>query len=109
MPRADHTGTHRTQYEKNKKIILRTQSVCKICGNQIDMTLKFPHPMSPTVDHIIPISKGGHPSSMDNLQLAHFICNRMKSDKTETKKIISNQVISNRDLPWSIDWNNYHA
>lgn len=109
MPRADKTGTHRTQYDKNKKIILRTQSVCQICGNQIDMSLKFPHPMSPTVDHIIPISKGGHPSAMDNLQLAHFICNRMKSDKTEVKQTINKQIISNRDLPLTIDWINYRA
>lgn len=33
------------------------------------------------IDHIIPIAKGGHPSDIDNLQLAHWTCNRQKSDK----------------------------
>ena len=45
------------------------------------MDLKYPDPMSKTVDHIIPIAKGGHPSDLSNLQLAHRCCNRQKSDK----------------------------
>lgn len=58
-----------------------TESVCAICGRPVDMSLKAPDPMSPTVDHIIPVTKGGHPSDINNLQLAHWYCNRMKSDK----------------------------
>jgi 5-methylcytosine-specific restriction endonuclease McrA len=34
-----------------------------------------------TVDHVIPLSKGGE-NSTDNLALACFHCNRQKSDKT---------------------------
>ena len=37
--------------------------------------------MSPVIDHIIPVAKGGHPSDISNLQLAHWCCNRQKSDK----------------------------
>jgi HNH endonuclease len=36
-----------------------------------------------TVDHVIPISKGGA-NSIDNLALACFHCDRKKSDKTTT-------------------------
>lgn len=71
----------RSQYDKNKKIILATQSVCGICGKPVDKTLRYPDPMAATVDHIIPLARRGDPISIDNLQLAHWICNRQKSDK----------------------------
>lgn len=79
--RPDRNGPHRAQFEANRKIILATQSVCAICGKPVDKSLKYPHPMSATVDHIIPISRHGHPSDISNLQLAHRWCNRQKSDK----------------------------
>ena len=79
--RADHSGTHRSQFDKNKRKIYATQSICGICGRPVDKTLAYPDPMSKTIDHIIPISKGGHPSDLDNLQLAHLICNRQKSNR----------------------------
>ena len=69
--RPDHSGTHERPYRRNRKKILMTQSVCAICGRPVDMSLKAPDPMSATVDHIIPVSKGGHPSDINNLQLAH--------------------------------------
>lgn len=84
--RSDRQGPHQRLYRQNRKRILMTQSVCAICGRPVDMELKTPDPMSPTVDHIIPVNKGGHPSDINNLQLAHWICNRMKSDKLIEKK-----------------------
>ena len=35
---------------------------------------------SPTVDHIIPVANGGHPSDMSNLQLIYLTCNLQKTD-----------------------------
>ena len=74
--RPDKEKGHRSQYEKNKKRIYATQTICGICGRPVDFSLKYPHPLSPTIDHILPVSKGGHPSDIDNLQLAHRCCNR---------------------------------
>ena len=112
MPRnrPDKDGTHRLAFERNKKKIYATQTVCGICGQPVDFTLRYPHPLSPCIDHIIPIAKGGHPSDLDNLQLAHFTCNRQKSDKlfkTDTKR--EDDVISNRILPQSINWAEYRS
>ncbi len=104
--RPDKDGKHRAQFDKNKKRIFATQTVCGICGKPVDFSLKYPHPLSPTIDHIIPISKGGHPSDIDNLQLAHRCCNRQKSDKLIERRDLSQQqaVISNRVLPATFDW-----
>ena len=108
--RPDKSGTHRGAFEKNKKKIYATQTVCGICGNPVDFTLKFPHPLSPCIDHIIPVDKGGHPSDLDNLQLAHLTCNRAKSDKIfNQKEKRQEKVIGNRVLPQSMNWTKYRA
>lgn len=112
-PRLDHDGQHRKQYEINKKKILASQNICGICGKPVDKTLKYPDPMSACIDHIIPIAKNGHPSDISNLQLAHWCCNRAKSDKIAgsvedfKEKRERAKVIGNRNLPLSADWINY--
>lgn len=113
--RADHDGSHRLAFEKNKRKIFLTQDVCAICGQPVDKNLKYPHPLSATIDHIIPINRGGHPSAIDNLQLAHFTCNRQKADKIlSSSKIpsplgVDENKINNRVLPQSIDWASYRS
>ena len=104
--RPDKDGTHRAQFDKNKKRIYATQTVCGICGTPVDFKLRYPHPLSPCIDHIIPVDKGGHPSDIDNLQLAHLTCNRQKSNKLIGQKVAADQqqVISNRNLPATFDW-----
>lgn len=103
--RADRQGAHRVAFEKNRKILLKTQDTCGICGKPVNTSLKPPDPLSPVADHIIPINKGGHPSSMENLQLAHWTCNRQKSDKLFNNKEKKEKVIlGNRNLPQSRDW-----
>ena len=86
MKRPDRTPAHRQLFEKNKKIIYATQSVCWICGEPVDPALKSPHPLSRTVDHKIPVSKGGHPSDLDNMAIAHRKCNIEKSNQLYYKK-----------------------
>jgi len=106
-------GPHSRQYEINKRKIMATQSICGICGKPVDMQLKYPDPLSPCIDHIIPIAKGGHPSDISNLQLAHWTCNRSKSDRLVgtaedfARKKEKAKVIGNRNLPLSADWANY--
>lgn len=107
--RPDRDGTHRLAFERAKKKIYATQTVCGICGKPVDFALKYPHPLSPCIDHIIPIAKNGHPSDLDNLQLAHWCCNRAKSDKLvrQSRKGEEPDIISNRVLPQSMDWTAY--
>lgn len=109
--RPDKTGTHRTVYESNRRKIMKTQSICGICGKPVDKSLKTPHPLAPCIDHIIPVNKGGHPSDIKNLQLAHATCNRQKSDKLfkDTSPGDKGLVLGNRNLPHSIDWTSYKS
>ena len=53
--RPDKDGTHRGAFEKNKRKIYATRTICGICGKPVDMSLRWPNPMSKCIDHIIPV------------------------------------------------------
>lgn len=55
----------------------RDSWVCQICGEPTSRTYDHSDPKSPTLDHIIPRSKGGS-DSIDNLRLAHALCNSLR-------------------------------
>lgn len=50
---------------------------CHLCGKRIDRYAKKPDPMSPSVDHVIPLSKGGL-HCYTNCRAAHYGCNSAK-------------------------------
>lgn len=103
--RADKSGTHRVAFEKNKKRILKTATHCGICGQLVNKKLKYPNPMCAVIDHVVPLAKGGHPSLIENLQLAHMSCNRIKSDKLFADNSKAEpKTVGNRNLPQSQDW-----
>lgn len=58
----------------------RDKWICQICGIPVDTDVKYPHPHYPTLDHIIPLIKGGWHRE-DNLQCTHLRCNISKSSK----------------------------
>ena len=105
--RPDKDGVHRGTFERNKRRVYATQRTCGICGQPVDFSLRYPDPLSACIDHIIPVAKGGHPSALENLQLAHWTCNRQKADKVYVAREKNDVVISNRDLPQSRDWSAY--
>lgn len=63
-------------------LIKRDGTDCGICGDDIDSDLKFPHPRSLTVDHVLPRSLGGL-DSLDNLRLAHALCNSTRQNRLD--------------------------
>jgi predicted nucleic acid-binding Zn ribbon protein len=63
-----------------KKIYVRDNGVCQICGEPVPYDKTPINPMGATIDHVIPLSKGGmhYPG---NCQLAHRRCNSLKGNK----------------------------
>jgi len=70
-------GFKQTVYKS--RIWKRDNYKCQICGKKVALKQKAPHPYSPSLDHIIPLSKGGT-HEPKNIRLVHFICNSLKSD-----------------------------
>ena len=51
---------------------------CHICVLWVENRFVFPHPQSPSIDHLIPVSKEG-PNTRENIALAHLKCNQKKA------------------------------
>lgn len=54
--------------------------VCGFCGGAVDPSLKSPDPWAPSLDHIIPRSKGG-PDDETNLRIVHRYCNGVRGNR----------------------------
>jgi 5-methylcytosine-specific restriction endonuclease McrA len=52
---------------------------CGICGQPIFKRFKHPHSFSASIDHKVPLARGGT-NALSNLQLAHLGCNTRKQD-----------------------------
>ena len=65
-----------------KKVIQKDDNICQICHkpcNLDDKSYGEIGKLYPSIDHIIPLSKGGS-HTWNNVQLAHMICNSYKRD-----------------------------
>lgn len=65
------------------EIALRDGVRCGLCLERVDMRLSGSDVWGPTIDHIVPISKGGADVKA-NVQLAHRRCNLNKGSKQGT-------------------------
>lgn len=56
------------------------RGACALCSKLIDVTLKWPHPQSISLDHRVALSLGG-PHETGNCQWVHLVCNMQKGDR----------------------------
>jgi 5-methylcytosine-specific restriction endonuclease McrA len=60
---------------------------CGLCRRKIRRDLDYPHPLSASLDHVIPLVHGG-PHLRSNAQAAHLRCNVIKRDKIENVQMM---------------------
>lgn len=65
-----------------RDIYERDSWACGLCGEGIDPDVAWPDPLSASLDHILPLSKGGH-HVPENVQAAHLSCNVRKGNRVE--------------------------
>lgn len=64
----------------NREIFERDGWSCGLCSEPVDTEIAWPDPRSPSLDHIVPLSRGGSHTAA-NVQLAHLGCNVEKGDR----------------------------
>lgn len=72
---------------KRKRLVLEVAALygthCYICRSPIDLTRARPDRMMPSLDHVIPLARGGS-RRVDNLRLTHLVCNETKHARHPT-------------------------
>jgi len=64
----------------HREIFERDGWICQLCGDPVDPESRRPRMSGASLDHIVPLSKGGL-HVPENVQLAHLICNIRKRDR----------------------------
>lgn len=59
---------------------------CHLCGKKVERSKCAPHPLSPSIDHIVPLSRGGD-HVRANLACAHFSCNASKGNRAQGEQL----------------------
>lgn len=77
--RRDRIRDVRVAPVRRAEIIERDRGLCQLCGDPVALEQRVPHPLAPTLDHVVPLARGGTHEPA-NVQLAHFICNSRKAD-----------------------------
>lgn len=78
----DPRRVNRQARELARARVLATDLPCPICGRPIDRRIRWPDPWCAEIDEIIPVSRGGSPTDLRNLERVHRRCNQLKSSKS---------------------------
>lgn len=94
----------RSRYAHNRRVRLRGGEkvyrsriferdgwVCQLCHRKVDPDLKWPHPLSASIDHIIPAAADGTHEPL-NVQLAHLRCNSLRREVGPAQLILFGEI-----------------
>lgn len=78
--RARKRNAERVEAVDRLVVFERDGWACQICGEKVDRNAQVPDERAATVDHILPLARGGD-HTYANVQTAHFLCNSLKGDR----------------------------
>lgn len=77
--RAQTKGATVVEVFDSHEIFDRDAWKCHLCGRRVGQRYRFPHPRSASLDHIVPLTRGGQ-HTRANAATAHLGCNMAKSN-----------------------------
>ncbi|MER6431581.1 MULTISPECIES: HNH endonuclease [unclassified Streptomyces] len=72
-----------------RRLVARQKALglpCWLCGHDIPAGLDARHPLSFTLDHLVPLSRGGSLLDPANARSAHRRCNSARGNRTTQPK-----------------------
>jgi len=85
--RAQQRATSTGEPVLRERIAERDGWRCHLCGERVSKTKVWPDPMSASLDHVVPLSKGGAHTPA-NVRLAHVSCNVAKGDRAQGEQLL---------------------
>lgn len=76
--RRDWVGANR---DKIRDDVYKSGVACWLCGKPIDWDAPKRSRWAPSVDHVVPRSKGGSLFARSNAELAHYGCNSKRGNR----------------------------
>lgn len=89
------------RWQRLRRMVLSSAPLCRSCKAQA----KDEIPAASQVDHIIPISEGGEPWDMDNLQPLCASCHSVKTARDNGKNVSMGCDINGMPLDPTHPWN----
>lgn len=87
---------------RRAEIAARDGYACGICKAPVAMDAVWPDPLSPSLDHVVPLARGGVHDPL-NVQLAHLGCNSSKGDRLTQAERIAKANIAIREQVADLD------
>lgn len=86
VKRARTHGARRIEQVDPRQVFIRDGWQCWICERPIDPSIRHPHPMSASMDHVVPLAHGGD-HTWANVKASHLICNVTRSADEQREQI----------------------
>jgi 5-methylcytosine-specific restriction endonuclease McrA len=74
-------GRAGTKWNRLRAQVFAEETHCWICRYYVDQALPRTHAMSRTVDHVVPLWRGGPEVERTNCRLAHRRCNTIRNNQ----------------------------
>ena len=100
----DHRAYRRLKARERRRWERATQPpLCWRCGLEIDMSARHPDPGTFTLDHVVPLARGGDLVDPLNVAPCHLSCNSSRGDGRQRR--MSKRQQSYQDKPaTAVDW-----
>lgn len=85
-PAVRQPGRVSEAYLRSRARCIAEETECWLCRKPVNKRLSGRHPLGPTADHVIPISRGGPQCDRTNMRLAHNRCNAARGNRMSVAK-----------------------